>query len=121
MGDFISGNSTTKIGKINPTYTPDVTFARLDKAITQKAKAAFVEAFASFGKSISGFDRNDAVLTGFETRSSAPLRILRNGLYHSTRFAPVYPCGEGCGYAGGIMSAGVDGFRVAEAIIQKYK
>ncbi len=121
LGDFISGNSTTKIGKINPTYTPDVTFARLDKAITQKAKAAFVEAFASFGKSISGFDRNDAVLTGFETRSSAPLRILRNGLYRSTRFAPVYPCGEGCGYAGGIMSAGVDGFRVAEAIIQKYK
>lgn len=121
LGDFISGRGTTKIGKIEPTYKPDVNFARLDKYIPEKSRLAFVEAFASFGKSISGFDIPDAVLTGFETRSSAPLRILRNENFCSTKYPSVYPCGEGCGYAGGIMSAAIDGFRVAEAIISKYQ
>lgn len=121
LGDFLNGRATMKIGRVEPTYKPDVKFARLDKAIPEKSKLAFAEAFASFGKSISGFDAPDTVLTGFETRSSAPLRILRNENYSSTKNACIYPCGEGCGYAGGIMSASIDGFRVAEAIIEKYK
>lgn len=121
LGDFLDGKGTVKLGRITPTYTPGVTFARLDAMIPEKSKNAFAEAFASFGKSIKGFDCRDAVLTGFETRSSAPLRILRNDNYSALGSECVYPCGEGCGYAGGITSAGVDGFRVAEAIIEKYR
>ena len=119
LGDFLKGKETTKIGRIEPTYKPDVSFARLDKYISENSRLAFAEAFGAFGKSISGFDTADAVLTGFETRSSAPLRIVRDENYQSTKFKSVYPCGEGCGYAGGIMSAAIDGFRVAEAIIEK--
>ena len=121
LGDFLDGRNTLKTGRVQPTDTPNVTFARLDLAIPDRAKAAFSEAFAAFGKNIRGFDCRDAVLTGFETRSSAPLRILRKYDYSSVSDDCVYPCGEGCGYAGGIMSAGVDGYRVAEAIIIKYR
>lgn len=121
LGDFLKGSETKKLGRIEPTYKPDVNFVRLDKYISEKSRLAFSEAFGAFGKSIRGFDCDDAVLTGFETRSSAPLRIVRDEKYQSTKFKCVYPCGEGCGYAGGIMSASIDGFRVAEAIIEKCK
>lgn len=121
LGDFVSGNNSTKFDRVKPTYRPGVTFARLDKAIPTSTKSAFIEAFSVFGRKINGFDYSGAVLTGFETRSSAPLRVLRGDNYSAVGNACIYPCGEGCGYAGGIMSAGVDGLRVAETIIAKYK
>lgn len=121
LGDFIKGRDSLSFGRVLPTYQPGVTFARLDKALPNNMVNAFREAFSAFGRSIKGFDCDDALLTGFETRSSSPLRIVRGEDYTAIGNPFLYPCGEGCGYAGGITSSAVDGVKVAESIISSLK
>jgi len=120
LKDFVGGKISQDFGKVLPTYTPTPKFQRLDSLFTTNARKAFSFAFSDFAKRIKGFDSPDALLTGVETRSSAPLRVLRGDGLNSPDYPNVYPCGEGCGYAGGIMSAAVDGLKVAEAVIAKY-
>ena len=120
VGDFIEGKITTELGVVKPTYEPGVVFSNLREAIPTFMGEAIVEALGVFGKKIKNFDHPDAILTGFETRSSSPIRIRRDEAYECN-IKGIYPAGEGAGYAGGITSAGVDGIEVAEAIIQVYK
>lgn len=119
LGDFLAGHPTHAFGSVLPTYQPGVRFARLDEGLPTNVRDALRAAFAGFGRKIKGFDAPDTLLTGYETRSSSPLRILRNEQYRSLTSPHVYPCGEGCGYAGGIMSAATDGIHVACQIIQE--
>lgn len=116
LGDFVSGRCSASFGRVQPTYTPGTSFARLDEALPLDMTPAMRLAFADFGRKIKGYDAPDAVLTGFETRSSAPVRVLRGEDMRAVGNPYVYPCGEGCGYAGGIMSAATDGLKVAEII-----
>lgn len=116
LGDFVKGRDSTAFGRVAPTYRPGVSFARLDEHLPFDLAPAMRAAFADFGTKIKGYDAADAVLTGFETRSSAPVRILRGEDFAALGNPYVYPCGEGCGYAGGIMSAATDGLKVAEHI-----
>lgn len=120
VGDFIKGENTTEFGIVKPTYEPNVVFANLRGALPEFMGDAIVEALGAFGKKIKNFDHEDALLTGFETRSSSPIRMSRNEAYEGN-IKGIYPAGEGAGYAGGITSAGVDGIEVAEAIIKAYK
>lgn len=117
LGDFLKGKASTSFGSIQPTYRPGTKFARLDNLLGEKITSAFREAFNGFGRKIAGYDAPCAIMTGVETRSSSPIRILRGEDLTSLTSQYVYPCGEGCGYAGGIMSAAVDGMKVAETII----
>lgn len=117
VGDFIKGNVSTQLGKIEPSYKPGVTLCDLSSLLPAYAIDAIREALPEFGKQIRNFDCNDAVLTGVETRTSSPLRITRNTeTLQSLNTQGLYPAGEGAGYAGGILSAGVDGIKVAEAL-----
>ena len=99
-----------------PSYRPGVTPTDLSSCLPTYAIEAIREALPAFGKQIRGFDRADAVLTGVETRTSSPIRIQRGEDYQSLNTPGLYPAGEGAGFAGGILSAGVDGIRVAEAV-----
>jgi hypothetical protein len=102
---------------VAPSYTPGVRLGDLSPALPDYAIDAIREALPAFGKEIRGFDREDAVLTGVETRTSSPVRITREpDSLQSLNVRGLYPCGEGAGYAGGILSAGVDGIKVAEAV-----
>ncbi len=116
VGDFIAGRPSTALGSVEPSYKPGVTLGDLAEALPDFAIAAIREALPAFGKQIRGFDLADAVLTGIETRTSSPLRITRGDDLQSLNVRGLYPAGEGAGYAGGILSAGVDGIRVAEAL-----
>jgi uncharacterized protein len=116
VGDFLAGKPSTELGDVQPSYTPGIALADLSDALPAYAIEAIREALPAFGRKIRGFDRPDAVLTGVETRTSSPLRIPRGDDYQSTNVRGIYPAGEGAGYAGGILSAGVDGIRVAEAV-----
>jgi uncharacterized FAD-dependent dehydrogenase len=117
VGDFLSGKPSTKFGKVQPSYTPGVRLTDLSDALPDYAIAAIREALPAFAKQIRGFDLADAVLTGVETRTSSPIRIKRNSHdYQSINTTGLYPSGEGAGYAGGILSAAVDGIEVAEAV-----
>jgi uncharacterized FAD-dependent dehydrogenase len=117
VGDFIKGVASTQWGEVLPSYKPGVTLTDLASVLPEYAITAIREALPEFGKQIRGFDRPDAVLTGIETRTSSPLRITRDGTtLQSLNTRGLYPAGEGAGYAGGILSAGVDGIRVAEAV-----
>lgn len=117
LGDFIKGQASTRLGEVIPSYKPGVTLCNLDSALPGYAIDAIREALPAFGKQIRGFDRNDAVLTGVETRTSSPVRITRHAdTLQSLNTRGLYPAGEGAGYAGGILSAGVDGIKVAEAL-----
>ncbi len=118
--DFEKNTISKGFGEIIPTYRPGTTFADLRKCLPDFVCDSLVEGINAFGKSIEGFNREDAVLTGVETRTSSPVRILRNEEFESN-IKGIYPCGEGAGYAGGIMSAAVDGLKIAEVIIKKYK
>lgn len=118
VGDFIRDVPSKKLGTIEPSYKPGVTLGDLSLALPSYAIDAIREALPAFGKQIAGFDRDDAVLTGIESRTSSPLRITRDARsLQSLNVRGLYPCGEGAGYAGGILSAGVDGIKVAEAVI----
>ena len=116
VGDFLAGRPSTQLGEVVPSYTPGVTPTDLASALPDFAIAAIREALPAFGKQITGFDMDDAVLTGVETRTSSPVRIKRGDDYQSINIKGLYPAGEGAGYAGGILSAAVDGIEVAEAV-----
>jgi uncharacterized FAD-dependent dehydrogenase len=117
VGDFIKDQASTGLGEVIPSYKPGVTLCNLESALPGYAIDAIREALPVFGKQIRGFDRNDAVLTGVETRTSSPVRITRQAdTLQSLNTRGLYPAGEGAGYAGGILSAGVDGIKVAEAL-----
>ncbi|MFO1401617.1 MAG: hypothetical protein U1F30_10485 [Steroidobacteraceae bacterium] len=117
VGDFLRGVASTQFGAIQPSYQPGVRPCDLSHALPGYAIEALREALPAFGRQIRGFDRDDAVLTGVETRTSSPVRITRDAeSLQSLNVRGLYPCGEGAGYAGGILSAGVDGIRVAEAV-----
>src|SRR5690606_9221473 len=120
VGDFLKGVPSIQFGDVLPSYKPGVTLTDLASALPEYAITAIREALPEFGKQIRGFDRADAVLTGVETRTSSPLRITRDAVtLQSLNTRGLYPAGEGAGYAGGILSAGVDGIRVAEAIARQ--
>lgn len=115
--DFLKGRASTQFGEVLPSYKPGVKLTDLAGALPEYAITAIREALPEFGKQILGFDRGDALLTGIETRTSSPLRITRDpDTLQSLNTRGLYPAGEGAGYAGGILSAGVDGIRVAEAV-----
>jgi uncharacterized FAD-dependent dehydrogenase len=116
VGDFIAGKPSTALGSVTPSYKPGVTPTDLHKALPAYAIEAMREAFPAFGRKIKGFDTHDAVLTGVETRTSSPIRITRGDDFQSLNVRGLYPAGEGASYAGGILSAGVDGIKVAEAV-----
>jgi len=116
VGDFLAGRPSTALGAVEPSYTPGVRLGDLASALPGYAIEAMREALPVFDRQIKGFARHDAVLTGVETRTSSPLRITRDAAFQSLNTRGVYPAGEGAGYAGGIMSAGIDGIRVAEAL-----
>ena len=117
VGDFLVNKASTKFGEVTPSYTPGVHLTNLERVLPEFAISAIREAIPAFAKQLKGFDLADAVLTGVETRTSSPIRIKRDDeTLQSTNTKGLYPCGEGAGYAGGILSAGVDGIRVAEAV-----
>jgi uncharacterized protein len=117
IGDFLANKPSTTFGEVTPSYTPGVTLTNLDTALPEFAITAMREAIPVFAKQVQGFDLADGVLTGVETRTSAPIRIKRDDdTLESINTKGLYPCGEGAGYAGGILSAGVDGIKVAEAV-----
>ena len=117
VGDFIRGKASTSLGEVEPSYQPGIKLGDLSPSLPAYAIEAIREALPAFGKQIRGFDRDDAVLTGIETRTSSPVRITRDSqTLQSLNTRGLYPAGEGAGYAGGILSAGVDGIRVAEAL-----
>ena len=109
-----------QLGGVEPSYKPGVTLGDLHGALPDYAIAALREALPAFGRKIKGFDMPDAVLTGVETRTSSPLRITRGEDFQSLNTRGLYPAGEGAGYAGGILSAGVDGIKVAEAVAKSH-
>jgi hypothetical protein len=117
VGDFLRGVPSTGFGGVQPSYKPGVKPTDLAPLLPDYAIEAIREALPAFGRQIRGFDRDDAVLTGIESRTSSPLRITRDeASLQSLNVRGLYPAGEGAGYAGGILSAGVDGIRVAEAV-----
>ena len=116
VGDFVSRRASTSLGEVQPSYRPGVKPVSLDTALPTYAIEAVREALPVFGRKIRGFDLPDAVLTGVETRTSSPLRIQRDESFESPGLRGLYPAGEGAGYAGGILSAGVDGIKVGEAV-----
>lgn len=119
VGDFLQDRISTDLGGVNPTYTPGTTFAPLNECLPDYVINAMKQAITSMDRQLKGFASYDAVLTGAETRSSSPVRIVRDSVLLECGISGLYPCGEGAGYAGGIMSAAVDGIRCAEQIIQK--
>ncbi|MBL6987362.1 MAG: NAD(P)/FAD-dependent oxidoreductase [Methylobacter sp.] len=116
VGDFLAKRPSSQLGTVQPSYTPGVHLCDLSSALPDYAITAIREALPAFDKKIKGFAMNDAVLTGVETRTSSPIRIKRNEHYQSLTIKGLYPAGEGAGYAGGILSAAVDGIKVAEAL-----
>jgi hypothetical protein len=116
VGDFIAGRPSTQFGDVLPSYKPGVKLGDLHAALPSFAIEAMREALPVFGRRIKGYDMPDAVLTGVETRTSSPVRITRGDDFQSLNVRGLYPAGEGAGYAGGILSAGVDGIKVGEAV-----
>jgi uncharacterized FAD-dependent dehydrogenase len=124
VGDFVKGQRSSALGGVQPSYTPGVRLTDLAAAgeacLPDYALQAIREALPAFERQIKGFSMADAVLTGVETRTSSPLRITRGKDFQSLNVKGLYPAGEGAGYAGGIMSAGVDGIEVAEALAARW-
>ena len=120
IGDFLEGKSSTEFGSVLPSYKPWVHLTDLADSLPAYAIEAIRDAIPAFEKQIKGFSMKDAVLTGVDTRTSSPLRITRGTNYQSINIKGLYPAGEGAGYAGGILSAGVDGIKVAEAVALDY-
>ncbi|MFM2073764.1 MAG: hypothetical protein RJB34_69 [Pseudomonadota bacterium] len=116
VGDFLAGQPSSALGEVEPSYKPGIRLGDLTPSLPAFAIEAMREALPVFGRKIKGYDMADALLTGVETRTSAPLRITRGEDFQSLNTRGLYPAGEGAGYAGGILSAGVDGIKVAEAV-----
>jgi uncharacterized FAD-dependent dehydrogenase len=117
---FLNGASNFKTGAVQPSYIGGVTPYRLDIIFPEHISSMLKTGIQTFGKRLAGFDSDEAILTGVETRTSSPVRLQRNELFEAVNISGLYPVGEGAGYAGGIMSAAVDGLRVAEAIALKF-
>jgi uncharacterized FAD-dependent dehydrogenase len=116
IGDLLAGRASTALGSVIPSYKPGVHMTDLSECLPEFAITALREALPAFGREIPGYDHPDAVLTGVETRTSSPVRITRGDDFVSLNTAGLFPAGEGAGYAGGILSAAVDGIKVAEAV-----
>jgi uncharacterized FAD-dependent dehydrogenase len=116
VGDFLAQRPSSTWGSVQPSYQPGVKLVDLADVLPDYAVAAMREALPVFGRKIKGYDMHDAVMTGVETRTSSPLRIPRGEDHQSTNTQGLYPAGEGASYAGGILSAGVDGIKVAESL-----
>ena len=116
VGDFVANKPSTQLGGVEPSYKPGVTLGSLTPALPGYAIEAIREALPAFAKKINGFDMHDAMLTGVETRTSSPLKMPRGEDFQSSNTRGLFPAGEGASYAGGILSAGVDGIKVAEAV-----
>jgi uncharacterized FAD-dependent dehydrogenase len=116
VGDFLAGRPSVSLGEVVPSYRPGVTPTDLSLCLPEFVVEAVREALPVFGRRIAGFDMADAVMTGVETRTSSPIRVTRGEDFCSVNTRGLYPAGEGAGYAGGILSAAVDGTRVAEAV-----
>ena len=119
VGDFLAGRASTKPGNVKPSYRPGVTWTDLTKCLPDYVVQDMRAAIGVFDRKLRGFADPQAVLTGVETRSSSPLRITRGEALQSLNVPGLYPCGEGAGYAGGILSAAVDGIRCAEAVLAR--
>jgi len=116
VADFIAGRASVALGDVVPSYKPSVKAADLSACLPDYAIAAIREALPAFDKQVRGFAMDDAVLTGVETRTSSPISIKRGEDFQSINTRGLYPAGEGAGYAGGILSAAIDGIKVAEAV-----
>lgn len=116
VGDFLQGVPSQQLGDVQPSYTPGIQLTDLALALPDFAIAAIREAIPAFDRQIRGFAREDGLLTGVETRTSSPICIKRGADYQSLNTKGLFPAGEGAGYAGGILSAGIDGIKVAEAV-----
>ncbi|MDD3123335.1 MAG: hypothetical protein PHC62_07485 [Candidatus Izemoplasmatales bacterium] len=119
LGDFLKDKQSTKLGVVKPSYKPGVTFVKMSDIFPTFVIQTMKESVLDFDRKLKGFALEDAVLTGVETRSSSPVRIVRND-NHESSLKGLYPMGEGAGYAGGIMSSAVDGIKTAEKIIQQF-
>ena len=120
LGAFLRREKPRGFGDVQPSYRPGVAACDLWRVLPPFVAAGIAEGMKAFGRQLRGFDREDAVLTGVETRTSAPLRLLRGDNMESASCAGLYPVGEGAGYAGGIVSAAIDGLKAAEAVIGKF-
>jgi uncharacterized FAD-dependent dehydrogenase len=118
VGDFLAGTPSESLGAVVNSYTPGVRLGDLSTALPGYAIEAIREALPAFGKQIKGFDMSDALLTGVETRTSSPVRLTRGDDGQTLNTRGLFPAGEGAGYAGGILSAGVDGIRAAEWVAE---
>ena len=116
LGDFVAGRASTALGEVIPSYKPGVTMTDLATCLPDFVIAAMREALPAFGRQIAGYDHHDAVMTGVETRTSSPIRITRGRDFQSLNTRGLFPAGEGAGYAGGILSAAIDGIKIAEAV-----
>ena len=119
-GDFCRGKVSDHTGEVQPQIKGEYCFGDVRGIFSEEIGDAIARGIREFGKKLPGYDREDAVLSGVESRTSSPVRILRDETLES-RVAGLYPCGEGAGYAGGIMSAAMDGVKVAEAVARKYR
>ena len=120
MASFLEGRGRLDIGRVEPTYDRGVAPADLGSLLPSELTAALRAGLRAFDRKLAGYTAPEAILTGLETRTSSPVRLVRGEHYECTQLAGLYPCGEGAGYAGGIMSAAVDGLRVASAIVSRY-
>ncbi|PTS88333.1 MULTISPECIES: NAD(P)/FAD-dependent oxidoreductase [unclassified Caulobacter] len=120
VGDFLAGRPSTELGVVAPSYKPGIHLTDLSQCLPDFAIAAMREALPVFGRQIAGYDHPDVLLTGVETRTSSPIRITRGDDFQSLNTAGLFPAGEGAGYAGGILSAAIDGIKVAEAVAKAY-
>jgi hypothetical protein len=116
LGDFLAGEASQNLGEVAPSYAPGVQLANLEGCLPAYVIEAMREALPAFATKIPGYAMDDAMLTGVETRTSSPVRLPRNTSLESVNTQGLYPAGEGAGYAGGILSAGIDGIRIAEAV-----
>ena len=121
FGDFEENKVSTKLGDVFPQTKGSWEFGNLREILTEDMNRSIIQGIHGFGKQISGFDRKDAILLGVESRTSSPVRILRNPDTYESNVSGIYPCGEGAGYAGGITSAAMDGIRMAEKIAERYQ
>lgn len=117
VGDFLQNKKTTSLGSVKPSYTAGYTLSNLHDCLPKYITESMEQGIMQMNRRLSGFANPDAILTGVETRSSSPVRILRGESFESINVGGLYPCGEGAGYAGGIISAAVDGIKCAEAIL----
>lgn len=120
VGDFMNDRPSTKLGGVTPSYTAGYEFRELKKCLPDFVVEALKEGIVDFDKKIKGYGNDDAILTAVEARTSAPVRMPRNNLLESENVSGLYPSGEGAGFAGGIMSAAVDGIKVAEKIMERF-